>query len=79
MLPIIGHGFGPGGSGSEEEDFVANFRKRYIKIDNMKVENAMSHRDMIFFFCFCDDDDDDKGQGCKVVCKNKSVFGKESS
>jgi len=42
----IGHGFGPGGSGSDE-DLVANFTKRYMKMDNMQVENAMSHRDMI--------------------------------
>jgi hypothetical protein len=42
----MGHGFGPGGNDSEE-DLVANFTKWYIRIDNIKVENAMRNRDMI--------------------------------
>jgi hypothetical protein len=42
----MGHGFGPGGNDSEE-DLFANLKKWYIRIDNIKVENAMSNRDMI--------------------------------
>lgn len=46
MLPIIGHGFGPGGSGSDE-DLDANFIKRYMRMHNVKLASARNHRDMV--------------------------------
>lgn len=46
----MGHGLGPGGSGSEGR--VMNFIRRYTMVAAAIVAKATTHGDIFFFFSF---------------------------
>ena len=45
-FPMIGHGLGPGGSGSEGR--VTNFTRRYMRIATAIVAKPIVHEDMVY-------------------------------